>query len=120
MATCHQCSKSTNISILLLVYLIFFESSCQEILALRPLEGEQWLKKNLVIQSLPRGRVPASRSSPCTYIPGGKSRGRCALAAIKGDFSGHPATAPAAAFPPVMVRFTTASKSNGSHNQESS
>ncbi|CAM8936247.1 unnamed protein product [Rhodiola kirilowii] len=47
--------------------------------AMRPLQGneESFMLARTLHQSLQRGRVPPSRSSPCTYIPG-KSRGRCA------------------------------------------
>ncbi|KAL0317158.1 UNVERIFIED_CONTAM: hypothetical protein Sangu_2130100 [Sesamum angustifolium] len=108
--------STRSVAVLSLVFLIVLESSCRGTVATRPLEGEQWLNKNLVIQSLPRGRVPPSSGSPCTYIPGGRSRGRCALAAEEGDFSGQRP----AAFPPAMVHFAAATKENGSQNQESS
>ncbi|KAL8538977.1 hypothetical protein ACS0TY_000835 [Phlomoides rotata] len=75
---------------LILIYLIVFDSIFLEITAIRPLEAEQQRKGNIVIQSL-RGRVPASGSSPCTYIPGGKSRGRCAMAVNEGRVSGQAA-----------------------------
>lgn len=107
MATsCHHFSASNhrNVSavMLILVYLIVFDSIFLEIMAIRPLAAEQRWRNNIVIQSLPRGRVPASRSSPCTYIPGGKSRGRCAMAVGEGRHSGHAVGAPpvAAALPP--------------------
>ncbi|KAL7147020.1 hypothetical protein ABFS83_06G080500 [Erythranthe nasuta] len=98
-------------SILIFTCLIFFESNFREAGAIRPIlmtEGNI-----LVIQSLPRGAVPKSGSSPCTYIPGGKSRGRCALAVAGEGFSGHPASAPAAAaFPPLAVHFAAATDHN--------
>ncbi|KAK4798644.1 hypothetical protein SAY86_030970 [Trapa natans] len=48
--------------------LLLISISCfQQTLALRPLG---------IFESLRRGPVPPSRSSPCTYIPGGRSRGR--------------------------------------------
>lgn len=71
-------------------------------MAMRTLNGEQWMNKNL-IQSL-RGPVPPSGSSPCTYIPGGSTRGRCVLA---GDFSAAPP-----AFPQAMVHFGAIYKSD--------
>lgn len=92
-----QCCKLSTL--LLLIVLIFLDWSCLKTAAIRPLEAEQRLrnmKKNLIIQSLPRGRVPPSRSNPCTFIPGGKSRGRCAFAVL-GEVSGHPAPAPTSA-----------------------
>ncbi|KAK4431164.1 hypothetical protein Salat_0878500 [Sesamum alatum] len=107
-----------SVTVVSFIFLIILQSSCRGTAATRPLEGEQWLNKNLVIQSLPRGPVPPSGGSPCTYIPGGRSRGRCALAAEEGDFSGQQAAAPAAAFPPVMVHFAAATKESGSRNQD--
>ncbi|KAL8050412.1 hypothetical protein ABFX02_06G080600 [Erythranthe guttata] len=104
--------SSYKSSILIFACLIIFESNFREARAIRPiLMTEGYI---LVIQSLPRGAVPKSGSSPCTYIPGGKSRGRCALAVAAGEgFSGHPASAPApAAFPPVVVRFAAATDHN--------
>ncbi|KAG8364611.1 hypothetical protein BUALT_Bualt18G0015500 [Buddleja alternifolia] len=102
-----------TLQLLLIIFLIFSNWNCRGIVAMRPLkEGERWMTKiNLVIQSLPRGPVPPSRGSPCTYIPGGKSRGRCALATNEGDSSDHPAAAP-------MIHFAAASESNGSQIQE--
>ncbi|KAJ6951457.1 hypothetical protein NC653_040779 [Populus alba x Populus x berolinensis] len=53
---------------------IVFGPCSHQILAARPLEGEQWLKQDLGnIQSLRRGPVPPSGGSSCTNIPG---RGR--------------------------------------------
>uniref|UniRef100_M0ZKB4 Uncharacterized protein n=1 Tax=Solanum tuberosum TaxID=4113 RepID=M0ZKB4_SOLTU len=68
--------------ILFLSILLISSDFHQEVSGLRILEGEQWLKQttDLIIQSLPRGPVPSSGASPCTNIPGGKRRGRCALA----------------------------------------
>ncbi|KAL8533337.1 hypothetical protein ACS0TY_009651 [Phlomoides rotata] len=97
-------------TVVLFVFLIFISYGCEEIMATRTLNGEEWMKKNLVIQSV-RGPVPPSGSSPCTYIPGGSSRGRCVLA---GDFStaAVEAAAPPPAFPPAMVHFGAIFKSD--------
>lgn len=70
---------------------------------MRVLNEEKWLStmsNNLVIQSLPRGPVPPSHANPCTYVPGGPNKGKCALA---GEFSGDEAAAPA--FPTATSRF---------------
>ncbi|PIN09251.1 hypothetical protein CDL12_18167 [Handroanthus impetiginosus] len=109
-----------NISVILLIYFLILELGCREIMAIRlPDTAEQRRRgQNLVIQSLPRGPVPPSGSNPCTYIPGGRSRGRCALAVHGGDFSGGPAAETMAAFPPAVVRFSVASQSNGSRKKE--
>ncbi|KAH6762643.1 hypothetical protein C2S52_020076 [Perilla frutescens var. hirtella] len=85
-----------QISVLLVIFLVFMEWNCVKITAIRPVEAAEQRLKNkniLVIQSLPRGRVPPSGSNPCTYIPGGRSRGRCAIA-VEGEFSSHLAAAP--------------------------
>lgn len=68
--------------ILFLSILILSNYFHHEVSGLRILEEELWLKQttNLIIQSLPRGPVPSSGASPCTNIPGGNRRGRCALA----------------------------------------
>lgn len=68
--------------IILFLSILILSDFHQKVSGLRLLEGEQWLKPktDLIIQSLPRGPVPSSGASPCTNIPGGKRRGRCALA----------------------------------------
>ncbi|XP_054797758.1 uncharacterized protein LOC129302867 [Prosopis cineraria] len=81
--------------------------SLQQIMAARPLEGELWLQKNLVIQSLRRGPVEGPHRNPCSTIPG-RSRGRCAFQ-INVD-AGHVAYAqPPPAFPDQPVNFGAAS-----------
>ncbi|CAL0321026.1 unnamed protein product [Lupinus luteus] len=61
-----------------------------QICASRPLEEEQWLHKNLIIQSLQRGTVRGSQKNPCSTVPG-RSRGRCILTQM--NFAGHVAHA---------------------------
>lgn len=104
--------------ILFLSILILSNNFYDEVSGLRILEEEQWLKQttNLIIQSLPRGPVPSSGASPCTNIPGGKRRGRCALAkeektiGSKVDFI-H--TTPNSAYPNSnMVQFGIANSEN--------
>lgn len=68
----HQFSCSGNKRFhvaLLFVFLICTSNFCEEIMAMRLLNGEQWMPQNLVIQSLPRGPVPPSTSNPCTDAP---------------------------------------------------
>lgn len=45
--------------------------SLQLLEAWRPMEGEQWVKKDsLVLEVLPKGQLTPSGPNPCTYIPG--------------------------------------------------
>ncbi|KAL4633730.1 hypothetical protein ACB092_04G143200 [Castanea dentata] len=64
-----------NVLIVLLFVTILFASS--QVDAMRPLEGEQWVKKeSLLLQSVRRGPVTTpSGPNPCTYIP--SRRGIC-------------------------------------------
>lgn len=95
MAAC----RSTTTAVAVVVLAIFVVTNCgnnlQSACAMRVLRGDydQWMKghHNLLVQSLPRGRLPPSGANPCTRIPGGK-RGRCTL-------EGHKAERPAAAIP---------------------
>ncbi|KAF8365097.1 hypothetical protein HHK36_032898 [Tetracentron sinense] len=51
---------------------ILFVPNIPPLAAMRPFEGELWLKEIApVLQSLQKGPVPPSTTSPCTYIPGG-------------------------------------------------
>ncbi|CAA3016336.1 Hypothetical predicted protein [Olea europaea subsp. europaea] len=63
------------------VFLIFSILSVsmfiQEGNATRPLGMAQWTSP--LLASLPRGGVPSSGGSKCTYIPGGGSKGPCPL-----------------------------------------
>lgn len=69
-----------------------------EIMALRPLEGDQWMQqKKLVFQSLQRGPVRGSQSNPCSTISG-HSHGRCTLS--QNDVVVHPPSSFANAPPP--------------------
>ena len=86
--------------------------SFQEVGAMRPLQGDLWFKKNLIIQSLPKGGPVGNPSSnPCTFIPG-TSHGRCTLAQNEVNSGAHAGNAPQA-FPEVMVQSGTASKEHG-------
>ncbi|KAF9608938.1 hypothetical protein IFM89_012106 [Coptis chinensis] len=77
---------------------------------MRPLEGEEWLKKEgyLVLQSLQQGPIPPSRRSDCTFI-GGRRRGggNCPLNGM--NFAGHLAHAPSA-FRSAMAEFGIATE----------
>lgn len=48
----------------------------QQTMAMRTLEGEAWLQKRVVVQSLRRGPVQGPHGNPCNTIPG-QSHGRC-------------------------------------------
>lgn len=111
-------SKNHKFFTLQLILIILCICGFQESLGMRPLEEEElWLKS--VIQSLQRGPVTPSGSSPCTYIPGSPRRGRCALAEneINVASSGHhnaagsspPQPPLVTAFPEVVVHFAIAS-----------
>ncbi|KAK4405831.1 Pentatricopeptide repeat-containing protein, mitochondrial [Sesamum angolense] len=66
---------------LFLVFSILFCASMtpNQVNATRLLGMEKWLKEQaLLLESLPRGPVPPSGSSPCTYIPG-QGGGPCPL-----------------------------------------
>ncbi|KAJ6694134.1 hypothetical protein OIU85_004877 [Salix viminalis] len=97
---------------------IVFGSCSQKILAARPLEGEQWLEKNLGnIQSLQRGPVTPISGSPCTHIPG-RGSGTCSLGAR--NFAGHAAAHAPPAFPDAIMSFAAASATGETHKQDSS
>ncbi|KAF3647066.1 hypothetical protein P3S67_026309 [Capsicum chacoense] len=106
--------------VLFLSILLILSDFHQEVSGLRILEGEQWLKQrtDLIIQSLPRGPVPSSGANPCTNIPGGKRRGRCALAKnikeekIIASQVDDIHTAPSSAYPSNMVQFGSANSEN--------
>ncbi|GAV66766.1 hypothetical protein CFOL_v3_10276 [Cephalotus follicularis] len=78
----------------------------QQILAMRPLEGEQWLEKRIVVQSLQRGPVTPSGPNPCTYIPG-RGTGRCTFEMDAATHDTHDHESPA--FPHPFVKFAAAS-----------
>nr|GLL20770.1 hypothetical protein A4A49_38953 [Ipomoea trifida] len=63
--------------------------------AMRVLRGDVWVNKHhdMLVESLPRGRLPSSGANPCTRIPGAR-RGRCTLEGSKPE---RPAVAAAAA-----------------------
>ena len=70
-------SNSTTI-MLILVLLFAVSDNIQQLVAMRPLI-EGYASAVMEIQSLQRGPVPPSGSSPCTYIPE-RNHGRCTLA----------------------------------------
>lgn len=92
----------------MLIFIMFFVLGFHEALAMRPLDGEPWLNKNLAMQTLQRGPVTPSGPNPCTYIPG-RSHGRCTLSEM--DVADHVAHAPPA-FPDHVVSFAAASIAN--------
>ncbi|KAL3520936.1 hypothetical protein ACH5RR_019085 [Cinchona calisaya] len=99
-----KCNFLKKLCIFMGVMLFITLISFQEVEAMRPLVGDLWFKKNLIIQSLPKGSpVNTPSPNPCTFIPG-SSNGRCTLA--QNEEKPH-------AFPHVMVQFGAASKENG-------
>ncbi|XP_021888699.1 uncharacterized protein LOC110807772 [Carica papaya] len=86
----------------------------QKTAAVRLLDEEQWLAKNLIVQSLQRGPVPPSGGNPCTFIPG-RNRGRCTLSEM--DVAGQFPRAPAAAFPDIVVDFGAVTAGNSGANE---
>ncbi|KAJ6854639.1 hypothetical protein NC651_039551 [Populus alba x Populus x berolinensis] len=90
-----------------------------QILAARPLEGEQWLKQDLGnIQSLQRGPVPPSGGSPCTHTPGRGNGGHCPLGEM--NFAGHNVAHAPPAFPDAIVNFAAASVTNNETQKQDS
>lgn len=92
------------------VFTVLCVSGFREALAMRPLEGELWLKNNdsnLHFQSL-KGTVPAG-GNPCTNLPK-KGNGRCTMEMdVAGGGGGDVGHAPAhEAFPGVVVTFGAA------------
>lgn len=84
-----------------LIFCTFLVSlSFQEANAIRSLGMEKWLREQVpLLASLPRGPVPPSGGSPCTYIPGlpASSAGTCSL--NEKHFSGGGADHPPPASP---------------------
>lgn len=115
----HQSNNSFTLTTIVIIFCVW--GFLREIQAMRPLEGEQWLKKHIFIQSLQRGPVPSSSSNPCTYIPGGKPRGRCTLAENEINFAGATGQVESpAAFPQVMVHFGAATATATASSSSSS
>ncbi|KAJ6854638.1 hypothetical protein NC651_039550 [Populus alba x Populus x berolinensis] len=97
---------------------IVFGACSHQILAARPLEGEQWLKQDLGnIQSLERGPVPPSGGSSCTHTPG-RGSGHCPLGEM--NFAGHNVAHAPPAFPDAIVNFAAASVTNNEIQKQDS
>ncbi|KAM5561646.1 hypothetical protein ABKV19_022308 [Rosa sericea] len=102
------------------VFAVLCLSGFREVLAMRPMEGDHWLKNNdsqLRFQSL-KGNVPPTKGNPGTNLPK-NCNGRCTM---EMDVAGGSdvAHAPAAyeAFPGVVVNFgAAASVSDDSKKQ---
>ncbi|KAK7269172.1 hypothetical protein RIF29_21888 [Crotalaria pallida] len=90
----------------MLVFTTILLLGLHQICASRLLVEEQWLHKNLIIQSLQRGPVRGSQKNPCSTVPG-RSHGRCTLTQM--NFAGQVVHAPLLPFPDVVVKFGTAS-----------
>ncbi|CAN4091186.1 unnamed protein product [Withania somnifera] len=73
-------SKRIFISFFLIVTIILTKNTLVLLAeGARPLDMSELMEKEaiLLMASLPRGRVPRSRSSPCTNIPGRGRSGSC-------------------------------------------
>ena len=68
----------------------------------RTLEEDEWTKRSgLIFSILPKGRVPSSKASPCTFISN-RGRGRCAVEVNNnGADAGHVHALPATFFDPI-------------------
>ncbi|KAG5240646.1 hypothetical protein OIU76_014125 [Salix suchowensis] len=81
-------------------------STLQCVAAMRPLHGEQSLKKHFpLIESLQRGPVPPSAGSPCSHNPGGN--GTCKLDEM--NFVGRANRQPPPAIPSSVTEQSKAS-----------
>ena len=109
--------KNRCLTMIIFVAIVFGPCSHQ-ILAARPIEGEQWLKQNLGnIQSLQRGLVPPSRGSSCTHTPG-RGSGHCPLGEM--NFAGPIVAHAPPAFPDAIVKFAAASVTNNETQKQDS
>ncbi|KAJ6725911.1 hypothetical protein OIU79_004133 [Salix purpurea] len=98
--------KSRVAVFLTLFSIMFTLSSLQCVVAMRPLHGEQSLKKHFpLIESLQRGPVPPSEGSPCSHNPGGN--GTCKLDEM--NFVGRANRQPPPAFPSSVTEHSKAS-----------
>ncbi|KAJ4726835.1 Threonylcarbamoyl-AMP synthase [Melia azedarach] len=106
MGFCHW----KNLFTFLLMFSTFLASHQQQhAAAMRPLQGEQWVKKDgrVALQSLQRGPVPSS-GNPCTYIPG-QGSGSCTLNGM--NIAGSVARAPPV-FRDLVVKVGVAASGN--------
>jgi hypothetical protein len=109
--------KNQCLTMIIFVAIVFGPCSHQ-ILAARPLEGEQWLKQDHGnIQSLQRGSVPPPRGSQCTHIPDHGS-GHCPLGEM--NFAGHIVAHAPPAFPDAIVNVAAASVTNNETQKQDS
>ena len=106
-------SQRKNQCLTMIIFVAAVFGPCfQQILAGRPLEGEQWLKQNLGnIQSLQKG------GSQCTHIPGHGS-GPCPLGEM--NFAGNIVAHAPPAFPDAIVNFAAASVTNNETQKQDS
>ncbi|CAK9183882.1 unnamed protein product [Ilex paraguariensis] len=87
-------SLSRLFPLLLVLCIVCSSTTLQTAKATRLLDMEQWLKKQVpLLESHPRGPVPPSGGSRCTYIPG-QGSGTCSLNGM--NFAGHVVRAPPA------------------------
>uniref|UniRef100_A0A5B7CHD4 Uncharacterized protein n=1 Tax=Davidia involucrata TaxID=16924 RepID=A0A5B7CHD4_DAVIN len=104
-------SLFTNLFIL---SILFSSITLQLATAMRPLEGERWLKTRFpLLESLPKGPVTPSGSSPCSNIPGGT--GTCTLNGK--NFAGHVVHSPPV-YPGAVIKFAAASMASDTNKND--
>ncbi|CAI9762710.1 unnamed protein product [Fraxinus pennsylvanica] len=107
-------SIKTTYFLILCIFLVSI--SCQQANAIRALGMEKWLREQVpLLASLPRGPVPPSSGSPCTYIPGppGSSTGTCPL--NEKHFAGGGAAHAPPASPRSAINYGSTSSSTTNH-----
>ncbi|KAL2506638.1 Uncharacterized protein Adt_22259 [Abeliophyllum distichum] len=94
-----------------LIFCTFLVSiSFQEANGTRVLGMEKWLSEKVpLLASLPRGPVPPSGGSPCTYIPG-SGTGTCSL--NEKHFAGGGTARASPASPTIVIHSGSASMTN--------
>lgn len=93
---------------------IFVLLTLHGVAAMRPLEGEEWLKKQVLTQSLQRGPVTPSGPNPCTHIPG-RGSGVCTLNDM--NVAGSVVHSPSA-FPNLVVDVAVATSDDNNETRD--
>lgn len=107
---------STKTTHFLILCTFLVSISFQQANAIRALGMEKWLREEIsLFASLPRGPVPPSGGSPCTYIPGhpGSSTGSCPL--NEKHFAGSGAAHSPPASPRSVINFGSTSSTTTNH-----
>ncbi|KAL2530778.1 uncharacterized protein Fot_23379 [Forsythia ovata] len=97
-----------------LIFCTFLVSiSFEEANGTRVLGMEKWLREKVpLLASLPRGPVPPSSGSPCTYIPGTPSSGTGTCSLNEKHFAGGGTAHAPPASPTSVINFGSASMTN--------